>query len=157
LEGGPTCGGGGGALMLFNAGWSQIETFLLNNGYLAKLVISLMRRSAPHLTSRIFLEDLEELYLPVLDAMAAGCFATGFPGWRGKRWEYAASDNGILASEDDVKTAILQLRKVLHWVLTDTPDAKNMTAAGRATAAGYSIAERDKAILNSYASLLNAK
>ena len=87
--------------------------------------------------------------------MAAGCFATGFPG--GKGWEYATSDNGILASEDDVETAILQLRKVLHWVPTDAPDAKNMTAAGRATAAGYSIAERDKAVLNSYASLLNAK
>ncbi|MDA0341237.1 MAG: ornithine cyclodeaminase family protein [Proteobacteria bacterium] len=37
LKVGPTGGAGGGALMLFNTGSSQIETLLLDNGYLAKL------------------------------------------------------------------------------------------------------------------------
>jgi hypothetical protein len=98
------------------------------------------------------LQRLEGFGLTAIEAMAAGSLVTGFAG--GPGCEYATAENGIWAAEDDLEAAVGGLAQGLGWLRSGAPEAAGMVAAGRATAANYSVERRDKAVLAFYGPLM---
>lgn len=95
--------------------------------------------------SAVFLSlaRLEGLGLTGLEAMACGCAVTGFTGGGGR--EFATPQNGWWARDEDCEMAVAQLAACLEAVLERK--ASNRIAAGRATAARYTVAREEAELL----------
>ena len=101
-------------------------------------------------TSAVFLslQTVEGFGMPALEAMAAGCLVVGFTGGRG--CEYAEGSNALWVAEIDIEVAVLALGRAIRWIRLGAPEAREIIAAGRRTAAHYSIEARNQAVLAFY-------
>jgi hypothetical protein len=79
---------------------------------------------------------LEGLGLPPLEAMAAGCLVCGFDGHGGS--DFATPDNGLWVAEGDHEGYAHAVAATLEMARAAGPEQARRSAAGHATAAGYS-------------------
>ena len=95
--------------------------------------------------SAVFLSlaRLEGVGLTGLEAMACGCAVAGFLGGGGR--EFATAENGWWAPDDDCVAAARQLAACLEAVLDGA--AATRVAAGRATAARYTLEREESELL----------
>ncbi|HYD69476.1 hypothetical protein [Azospirillum sp.] len=103
------------------------------------LVARVMGESAVFLS----LARLEGIGLTGLEAMASGCAVTGFLGDGGR--EYASAENGWWADGEDLDSAVRQLAACLTAVRGGT--AETRIAAGRATAARYTLEREERELV----------
>ncbi|MGE0715797.1 MAG: glycosyltransferase [Alphaproteobacteria bacterium] len=96
----------------------------------------------------------EGLGLAALEALAAEALVVGFHGGGGE--EYANAENGTWIRDGDIDGCVAGLGKLLERVKAGDPDLARVRAAGRATAAAYSIEKRDAAILAFWRLMLSA-
>lgn len=89
-------------------------------------------------TSTLFLalSRYEGLGMTPLEAMASGCIVAGFTGGGGR--EYATSENGFWAEEDDVMGAVHALGAAASLVAEGGPGLERMREAGAETARRWS-------------------
>ncbi len=88
----------------------------------------------------------EGLGLPPLEAMAAGCLVVGFRGGGGR--DYARPDNGIwLDDDEDLPGCIHALRRAIALVRAADPQLPALIAQARTTAARYSEAALEQALI----------
>lgn len=91
------------------------------------------------------LSRLEGFGLPPVEAMAAEAVVVGFHGEGGR--EYATTDNGVWVADGAIAACVSALGELCDRLKADDPSIRAMRAAGRRTAAAYSPAARDAALL----------
>jgi hypothetical protein len=94
----------------------------------------------------------EGLGFPPLEAMAAGALVAGFHGEGGR--DYATPENGEWVAPDDVIGAVDALARVMRIWDAGGPEAQARRAAGFATAARYSAAAMEEALVAFWAAEL---
>lgn len=93
----------------------------------------------------------EGLGLPPLEAMAAGCLVCGFDGGGGR--EYATPDNGLWVEEGNLEAFARALAAALEM---DELETARRQAAGRATAAAFSLERFEAELQAAWRRLLGA-
>ncbi|SEQ20042.1 Predicted O-linked N-acetylglucosamine transferase, SPINDLY family [Solimonas aquatica] len=96
----------------------------------------------------VSLQASEALGLPALEAMSADCLVIGFTGIGGR--EYARADNGIWLDEGDGPALLEALGAALRAERRQPGVHDAMRRAGRQTAARYSQAAQDQALLAAF-------
>jgi hypothetical protein len=125
--------------------WMEIE------GQTEEKVAQILGESAIFLS----LSRREGLGLPPLEAMASGCLVVGFTGIGGR--DYADARNGLWCEEDDLWGAANKLAAACSGIERGSPETTAMVEAGRATAARYSVAAMEQALLAYWRAALSAK
>ena len=110
--------------------WKALDWAVLE-GASEDLVARVLGRSAVFLS----LARFEGVGLTALEAMSCGCAVAGFDGIGGR--EYATSENGFWAPEDDLDSAVKQLAACLQAIMAGS--ASTLIAAGQATAETYTL------------------
>jgi glycosyltransferase involved in cell wall biosynthesis len=105
-------------------------------------VAELMGESAVFLS----LSWREGFGLPPLEAMACGCLVAGFLGGGGV--EFGTAENGLWCDDDDLFGAAMRLGEAVRGIEAQSPALAAMIEAGRRTAAGYTIAAMDAALVD---------
>lgn len=118
--------------------WKALDWAVLE-GANEDLVARVLGRSAIFLS----LARFEGVGLTALEAMSCGCAVAGFDGIGGR--EYATSENGFWAAEDDLDGAVQQLATCLQSVAEGT--ATSRIANGQATARAYTITRMESELV----------
>lgn len=95
---------------------------------------------------------LEGLGLPPLEAMSSGCLVCGFDGHGGS--DYASPDNGSWVKEGDHAGFAHAVAAALTLIRTDGDAVERRRAAGRRTAAQYSIERFERELLAAWRTIL---
>lgn len=98
---------------------------------------------------------LEGLGLPPLEAMSSGCLVCGFDGHGGS--DYARADNGSWVKEGDHEGFAHAAAAMLMLAHTDSDAAAQQRAAGRQTAAAYSISRFERELLAAWRAILGER
>jgi len=93
----------------------------------------------------LMLGRFEGLGLPPLEAMSAGAIAVGYHGDGGR--EFATDENGLWVEDGDIEGCVTALGRAMDaWHVGD-PMLSRLRSAGFATAARYSLAAADAALI----------
>jgi hypothetical protein len=131
------------AFRLRNPGWRGIPWLQLERMTRAEVGRALSG-AAVFLSTCLY----EGFGLPALEAMACGCLVTGFHGYGGL--EYANAANGLWCDQGDLMGALAALERAVALHQANGPEAADLRREALATAASYSPARQEAALLEAW-------